>query len=483
VNDAINDLKNVANPSTVSPVLAAILANSVTSQGSKTDKGKPVKYHGLEFYSTIDKTTGTFDIWFKSPSGKAETEIFDTKDPDFDKKVDKWVKNQALEFGDSKTKTEQLPWSKWKTKWVAEFMNFTTESSSEAIADAIIDPQTGEVAKTAEAAAAKSGGAFWPELQTAVEEAIKEAIKEAPPASKPKQKPYSFSAETGYSSPSVADAFKQPWWEFLTPAQAKKLESAIIEYAVQGLSFLVLKKEMELSTYHSPQSVNKLEDIFYDFVDKLQESSSGSNLDKTQLPKSASEPQLSPDSPPSPETLLKTKNMIFDKNTGQFSLTKLNEFLTEGDGASLPDWAKAEVKDWAEKWMEWAKKAPALEVLKSTGNMDSDTDEANYYKTAFNKFNKWNWKQIVHEGESARVLIKELFNEENFKALKKVVQVGEKFLIPYSPGGDKVYILHGKNENIDGGAIFGILKKSKKQVKQNMVDWVSDFINYYDPEI
>ena len=122
--------------------------------------------------------------------------------------------------------------------------------------------------------------------------------------------------------------------------------------------------------------------------------------------------------------------------------------------------------------------------------MDSDINEADYYKKAFEEYPNYDWKEMIDlpvvdfsSSNWAKDIVEQLFSRGFDEAYRQTISVGRKFMIPYAPGGDKVYILHGKNENIDGGAIFGISIKSKKQVLQNMVDWVSDFINYYDPQI
>jgi hypothetical protein len=179
----------------------------------------------------------------------------------------------------------------------------------------------------------------------------------------------------------------------------------------------------------------------------------------------------------SPYEIDYTKKSITDAiAAGKNSQTWLDEFEMYGNKAKTA-YSPDSQKELKKLFDEEAKKQKNTEI-------DPDVD---YYINAINKYANFNWQELVSSEISgpqiAEDLIGRMFTKNFDGAFNRTISVGRKFLVPYSPAGDKIYILHGKDENIDGSVIFDMSKKTKEQTKQEMIDWVEHFIDYYDPKI
>jgi hypothetical protein len=124
------------------------------------------------------------------------------------------------------------------------------------------------------------------------------------------------------------------------------------------------------------------------------------------------------------------------------------------------------------------------EEAKKYKNTETDLDVA-FYKKAYHEFPIKHWTDGIslNKDNLANDVVERMFTKNLDSAFKQTISVGRKVLVPYAPAGDKIYILHGKDENIDGSVIFDMSNKTKEQTKQEMIDWVENFINYYDPQI
>lgn len=166
----------------------------------------------------------------------------------------------------------------------------------------------------------------------------------------------------------------------------------------------------------------------------------------------------------------------------------ISDNLEELNLSELSDENIEELKKWYNSVLDYEneKKEFYGEFKEETNEQkNAETDpEVDYYKKAFNEFVNYDWKELSSGPEFAKDLVEYLFGSKDFDfAMNRTISVGRKFLVPYAPGGDKVYILHGKDQNIDGSVIFDMSKKTKEQTKQEMIDWVAHFIDYYDPKI